>query len=185
MKTPKDIQVGDIIGTVLINKKQIEPYYSKTSMVFYGICQNCNSERKITSSHAGTILRGRGGGCHCSRRRKETDPEYRWRYQSYHQAAQKRGLDFNISYDVFLDITKENCYYCNAEPEMRPTHSKRWEFKFPMSGIDRMDSSRGYEVGNVVPCCSYCNQAKWDHDVKDFLEWIKRVYSHQYKENNA
>jgi hypothetical protein len=185
MKTSKDINVGDIVGTVLINKKQIEPYYKTTSMMFYGTCQNCNAEIKLKSSHANVILKGRGGGCHCSRRRVGTGSEYKWRYQSYMQAAKKRNLSWEIDYDKFLDITQQNCYYCNTEPEMRPSHHKRWDFKFPMSGIDRMDSSRGYEVDNVVPCCSYCNQAKWDHDIKDFLEWIKRVYSHQYKENNA
>jgi 5-methylcytosine-specific restriction endonuclease McrA len=182
MKTPKDIKVGEMIGTVLITKKQTESYYSKTSTMFYGICQNCNAERKITSSHAGVILKGRGGGCHCSRRRTETDPEYKWRYGSYSQAAHKRSLAFNISYELFLEITQKNCYYCNAEPEMRPTHSKRWDFTFPMSGIDRVDSSRGYEEDNVVPCCSHCNQAKWDYTTEEFLSWIKRVYEYQFQE---
>lgn len=180
MKTAKDINVGDIVGTILITKKQIEPYYSKTSMMFYGICQTCSVERKLTLSHVGVILKGRGGGCHCSRRRFGTDSEYKWRYQSYIQAAKKRSLSWNIEYKQFLEITKQKCYYCDAEPEMRPSHSKRWGFKFPMSGIDRIDSNRGYEIDNVVPCCSYCNQAKWDHDVQDFLLWIKRVYSHQF-----
>jgi hypothetical protein len=185
MKTSKDINVGDIVGTVLINKKQIEPYYKRTSMMFYGTCQNCNAERKLKSSHVNVILKGRGGGCHCSRRRDGADSEYKWRYQSYIQAAKKRNLSWEMDYDMFLDITQQNCYYCDAKPEMRPSHHKRWNFKFPMSGIDRIDSSRGYEIKNVVSCCSYCNQAKWDHDIQDFLEWIKRVYSHQFKENSA
>jgi len=185
MITPKDIKIGDLVGTVLIIDKRIEPYYSKTSTMFYAVCQNCKAERKITSSHLGAILRGRGKGCHCSRRGTDSETEYKWRYQSYIQSAKKRGLSWDIDYPQFLNITKNNCHYCNASPEMRPSHSKRWEFKFPMSGIDRIDSSRGYEADNIVACCSYCNQAKWDHDVKDFLEWIKRVYSHQYKENHA
>ena len=178
----KDIKVGDVVGTILIDKKQIEPHYSKTSTVFYGKCQECFSERRLTSSHVGMILKGRGAGCHCSRRSTGTESEYKWRYQSYIQAAKKRGLNWNIDYKQFLDITQQNCYYCGIKSEMRPSHSKRWDFKFPMSGIDRMNSNRGYEMDNVVPCCSYCNQAKWDHDVQNFLLWIKRVYSHQFQE---
>lgn len=178
----KDIKIGDIVGTILIDKKQIEPHYSKTSTIFYGKCEECFSERRLTSSHVGMILKGRGAGCHCSRRSTGTESEYKWRYQSYIQAAKKRELSWNIDYNQFLDITKQNCYYCGTKPEMRPSHSKRWDFKFPMSGIDRIDSSGGYEVSNVVACCSFCNQAKWDHDVQDFLLWIKRVYSHQFQE---
>ena len=178
----KNIEIGDIVGTILITNKQIEAHYSKTSTIFYGKCCQCNSERRLTSSHAGMILKGRGSGCHCSRRSTETESEYKWRYQSYIQSAKKRKLSWSINYNKFLEITTQHCYYCDAEPEMRPSHAKRWDFKFPMSGIDRMDSSRGYEIDNVVPCCSYCNQAKWDHDVKDFLLWIEKVYSHQVQE---
>jgi hypothetical protein len=182
MRTSKDIEVGDIVGTVLITKKKIEPHYGKTSMMFYGTCQKCGTERKLKSSHINVILKGRGGGCHCSRRRDVADSDYKWRYQNYIQAAKKRNLKWEIDYDYFLDITRKNCYYCNVEPEMRPSHHKRWDFKFPMSGIDRMNPSRGYEIDNIVPCCSYCNQAKWNHDVKDFLNWIKRVYNNQFQE---
>lgn len=180
MKSPKNVKVGDVVGTVLITKKQIEPYYSKTSTMFYGVCQNCNSERKMPPSHIGVILKGRGAGCHCSRRRYGTDSEYKWRYQNYIQAAKKRNLEWEINYNNFLDIVKKNCYYCGEKPEMRPSHSKRWDFKFPMSGIDRINSSAGYTKNNIVPCCSHCNQAKWDYTTEEFFSWIKKVYEYQF-----
>lgn len=171
-----------MVGTVLIAKRVVEPHYSRTSTIFYGKCQICRSERRLTSSHVGAILKGRGKGCHCSRRRTGTESEYKWRYQSYVQAAKKRGLEWNMQYSDFIDITQKNCYYCDAEPEMRPSHSKRWGFQFPMSGIDRIDPGIGYRLDNVVPCCSYCNQAKWDHTSQEFLEWVKKIYEFQFKE---
>jgi hypothetical protein len=181
MKKTIDILAGEVIGTILINDKRIEPHYSKTSTFFYGVCQNCNAEVRLTASHARMILDGRGSGCHCGRRRSDPDSDYKWRYQSYAQAAKKRNLSFNLSYDLFLEITQSRCYYCDAEPEMRPSHHKRWDFKFPMSGIDRVDSRKGYEKDNVVPCCTHCNRAKWDYDREDFLLWIKKVYNHQFR----
>lgn len=30
-------------------------------------------------------------------------------------------------------------------------------------------------VGNVVACCSMCNQMKWNYSKKEFLEQIKRI----------
>lgn len=174
MKTSKDIVTGDLVGSILISGKE--------GRVFFGTCQNCEEFRSINANHINAILKGRGKGCHCSRRRSDPMPELSWRFSNYERAAKKRGLTWELRMSDFLDITRENCYYCGAEPEMRPSHAKSWGYKFPMSGIDRMNSSRGYEIDNVVPCCSYCNQAKWDHDVQDFLLWIKRVYSHQFQE---
>ena len=182
MKTAKNINVGDIVGTVLVLSKQVEPHYNRTSMMFYGVCQKCGTERKLISSHVNVILRGRGGGCHCSRRRESTSSEYKWRYQSYIKAAKKRSLEWNLDYEQFLDITQQNCYYCGSEPEMRPSHHKRWDFKFPMSGIDRVNSEKGYVEGNIVPCCSHCNQAKWDYSTEEFLDWVKRIYTNQFQE---
>jgi hypothetical protein len=182
MKYLPEIDKGSTVGTILITNRQLEKHYSRTATFFYGVCQICNKEKKLISSHVGQILLGRGTGCRCSTRSTDTEPEYKWRYQSYNQAARKRNLEWDISYQQFIDITQKNCYYCGEEPEMRPSHGKRWDFKFPMSGIDRVDSKIGYKSNNVVACCSYCNQAKWDHDVQDFLLWVRKIYTHQFQE---
>jgi hypothetical protein len=53
------------------------------------------------------------------------------------------------------------------------------------NGIDRLDSSRGYEMGNVVPCCKQCNWAKNDIPYDEFLDWIKRVHRNLIEERRA
>jgi hypothetical protein len=59
-----------------------------------------------------------------------------------------------------------DCYYCG---------------KAPANGIDRIDSSRKYEKGNVVSCCSTCNYGKREMSTDEFLSWIRRVYEHKVK----
>lgn len=49
------------------------------------------------------------------------------------------------------------------------------------NGIDRVDSSLGYTVDNVVPCCKLCNQAKNNLSKQEFVDWVKRVYDHIHK----
>ena len=149
--------------------------------MFYGNCQVCGATVKLPSSHVGMILKGRGKGCHCSRRSTDTNSEYKWNYSNYGRNARLRGLTYLITLQEFMSLVKSNCAYCGLEPEMRPSHHKRWDFKFPMSGIDRKDPKRGYESDNVVPCCSFCNQAKWDHSEQDFLNWVNRVSAYQNK----
>jgi len=53
------------------------------------------------------------------------------------------------------------------------------------SGIDRLDSSKGYEPGNVVPCCKQCNWAKNDIAYDKFLEWIERVHFNLIEKRRA
>ena len=44
-----------------------------------------------------------------------------------------------------------------------------------MNGLDRKDNSLGYTIYNVLPCCSFCNQAKMDANYEDFINWANKV----------
>ena len=43
------------------------------------------------------------------------------------------------------------------------------------NGIDRIDNNIGYTIDNSVSCCKYCNFAKNDFLLDEFLLWIKRT----------
>jgi hypothetical protein len=47
--------------------------------------------------------------------------------------------------------------------------------------LDRIDSSKGYSISNVVPCCATCNKAKLAMPRDEFLGWIDRVYQFQHR----
>ena len=49
---------------------------------------------------------------------------------------------------------------------------------------DRVDSSLGYTVSNCVPCCKYCNQAKNDRSVSEFLAHARRIVEYQNAHQN-
>lgn len=53
------------------------------------------------------------------------------------------------------------------------------------NGIDRLNSSIGYEVDNCVPCCYICNRAKAQLDDKTFLNHITKIYNHRIKESST
>jgi hypothetical protein len=46
------------------------------------------------------------------------------------------------------------------------------------SGIDRINPSLGYVVGNVVPCCARCNVAKNNMSVEEFSAMLDRIRMH-------
>ncbi len=68
------------------------------------------------------------------------------RFAQSRAVAAKRGLVWNLSLEDFMYYAALPCYYW-------PSHKK----PETNSGLDRRDNTKGYEVGNVVPCCKDCN----------------------------
>lgn len=95
-------------------------------------------------------------------------------YSDYRRKAEKKGLIFDISYIQFLRTVKSNCYYCQKMPMRRAP--KAIDGIFYMNGIDRLDSTKGYIDGNIVPCCMTCNKMKSDLSKRDFVNAIKKIY---------
>jgi hypothetical protein len=91
--------------------------------------------------------------------------------------AQERGIDFELTEEDVLALVVQPCVYCNVETSRligsRSEHTP--EASFACNGIDRIDSSKGYSAGNVVPCCSDCNHGKQKLSVSEFILWARRV----------
>lgn len=94
------------------------------------------------------------------------------RLKNYKRNAKNRNLCFQLSKEEFIEITKKPCYYCGDFGFISPTNEK-------YNGIDRIDSQKGYEKNNVVPCCSNCNKMKLDLSQNDFLYHIQKIYEFQ------
>jgi len=95
-------------------------------------------------------------------------------YGFYKHSAKKKQRTFEITLDLFMEVVKRNCYYCGVEPN---NHFKT-EYDSEatvMHGIDRVDSSKGYELSNIVTCCKICNIAKRDLTVDKFKDWVIRI----------
>jgi hypothetical protein len=90
----------------------------------------------------------------------------------YMLGAKTRNLEVSISRDDFEKLFIQNCFYCNSIPlKIRKSHG----FTFAYNGVDRVDNTRGYIAGNVVPCCKICNAAKSAMSLEDFIAWIERL----------
>ena len=90
-----------------------------------------------------------------------------------------------ISFEDYCDLIKNNCIYCGLEPNRkikdRLNRDKLMSDTIvTVNGIDRFDSKKGYTKENSVPCCFECNRSKSDMSEIDFLNFIKRVYNHNF-----
>lgn len=97
----------------------------------------------------------------------------------YKRSAKSRGYSWGLDRDLFRSLTKQNCIYCGLPPSQSYlTHKSAFGY-YIYSGVDRIDNALGYEVDNVVPCCSVCNRAKSTMSSGEFLSWVERVHQHQ------
>ena len=103
------------------------------------------------------------------------------------KSAKKRGLNWAISYDFFLNSIYKICHYCDRPPQtttnpllhMGYSPEREKESTIVVNGFDRINSDLGYTETNVVTCCEQCNRAKLDYTVEEFLEWGKAFATKQ------
>ena len=103
-----------------------------------------------------------------------TEEKYNTIYCRYRKSAKQRGLEFNISLKEAAELFSSACVYCKQIPTNTCIRTKLMTYTY--TGIDRLDNNKGYIKNNVVPCCKYCNMAKYTNSVTDFLKHCERIY---------
>lgn len=90
--------------------------------------------------------------------------------------------DGNLTFDDFLQLTQQNCFYCNTLPKNKHTGFKKnsmvyktFNTYFVYNGLDRIDSTLPHNKENVLPCCFQCNWAKNDKTINEFVDWLQKL----------
>lgn len=74
-------------------------------------------------------------------------PETRFRDGKWR--AKNRGLSWTISFEEFKSLISTVCYYCSSDLS-----------KSIGTSLDRINNSKGYDIDNILPCCSICNRGR-------------------------
>lgn len=131
------------------------------------ICYGCHIEKPLdefTKSRSKRAFMGRLHECKvCHNERglvtRQTSPVQR--YSTYKYGAKIRNLFFSLTFEEFESFWSKPCYYCGDI--------------IVGIGLDRKDSSLGYQKGNIVSCCSRCNYAKKNQTEAEFISMCKKV----------
>ena len=91
----------------------------------------------------------------------------------YKAGAKRRGYKWEINNESFEKIVKQPCFYCGTNYGSVKNING---YNFQYNGIDRIDSDKGYNLDNVVPCCRWCNQAKSTMSQSDFYNWVQKIH---------
>lgn len=93
------------------------------------------------------------------------------------RSAIKRDIDYDITIDELLriwELQNGKCALTGIELSF-PKHSKDYS---NTASLDRIDSNKGYVVGNVQWVHKIINIMKMDLDQSDFINWCKAVANH-------
>jgi len=157
-------------------------------------CHSCGDEFVARKDH---ILRKKKPqlGCGCNKSKPSGRKAYnakpdgmasaRLVWNGYRIRSKKKNIAFELSFEDFLVITKQNCRYCDSPPNQGHMNvfkegvragQKRLNGSYKYNGIDRLDPMSGYVHGNIAPCCKYCNSAKSNRSEVEFIEWAKMLH---------
>lgn len=153
----------------------------------YGIfmCE-CGNSKRLRISHVtsnnktGTFTKS----CGCLLKDKEAvkkrtnnlikkDAAYNYVLKMYKRHAEKRGYEFNLSYDYVKEIIHKPCFYCG---NTNSNKTSKFINNISYNGIDRVNNSIGYHHWNCVPCCFSCNKMKMDLNIEDFIKKVTTIY---------
>jgi transposase len=158
------------------SQKTYKGHYESRSHV---VC-DCGNTLTVFNS---TLRAKNTSSCGCRINRKNPDAVWvRIRCQ-IESGARLRGLDMNLTNAQLKYVCALPCAYCDS-PAMNKLKGRKagrstTETIHSYSGIDRVDSKKGYIPGNVLPCCRFCNRAKSNASLKEFLDWLAKFGSVQ------
>ncbi len=91
-----------------------------------------------------------------------------YRFNLLRAKSKHREMPMELSFEAYKALIEgKNCHYCGLSVFSSG------------SGLDRLDSNKGYIEGNCVPCCYRCNVMKGDLPTDEFYEQVERILAHR------
>jgi len=187
--------VGNKFGRLLVQSKN--NIKGNRRQVRWDCICDCGNNHTVTGE---SLRSGKSKSCGCLGKEaryvknKNNDREKAMLQLVYSSLKKRHKLKWNnsnvIDFEKFKELSLSNCFYCgcepsNTQPDIRYENRKGekekiiiTDYVLKYNGIDRKNSSKGYEIENVLPSCRKCNVAKLDANIDDFKNHIIKIYNH-------
>lgn len=100
-----------------------------------------------------------------SRRRIDTRTKIKDYIAKCEKGNKPEGVEFNLLFEDAEAYCLSDCYYCGYYPKDEQQ----------INGIDRVDNTEGYYLGNCVSCCANCNIMKGKTLIDNFIKRCKHL----------
>ncbi len=100
-----------------------------------------------------------------------TDVEYARKYLASEASATHRGIEFSLSFGEYKKLyNRKKCYYTGKKLKHKDNFS-----------LDRIDNTKGYVPGNVVPCDKVINGLKNNLTIEQIKLLYVGILKHEAK----
>jgi hypothetical protein len=162
-------------GEVEVLRKVPNPNSNTSTQAFWECLCSCGN----VFTTAGQAARRLKTGCRrCfAARSRIMGAALSFLFSQYRNEARQADRAFELTLEEFRKLVSSNCAYCGLQPQqvIKTAHDV-----LLYNGIDRIDSRKGYVIGNCNPCCKICNYAKHNKSKEEFLIWLKRAYEFNF-----
>lgn len=184
----------DMTGRIYNYWKVLEPDIEKSkgkALYWKSECLKCKTVYSVWGANIRSGLSkqcakcGNGHGHELQKgqiRTKRTPEEsaYHYLYNQLKKGAKKRNLKWELTREQVRRLVTSSCAYSGHAPSLicfplkhqGLSRKNETEAKIVRGGIDRVDSSKGYTMDNVVPCCTTCNTAKMSMSAEAFEKYL-------------
>lgn len=148
----------------------------------YWICKcDCGITKEIRASH---LLKGYSKSCGCSHHLKNKNNS-NWKgyedipldfFSNVKRGAESRNIEFNITIEYLWELLlRQNKKCALSGIDLSFSETRKNKDKSKTVSVDRIDSSKGYEHGNVQWVHKQINIMKNSLSDKEFIEFCIRV----------
>lgn len=194
---PKADYTGQRRGRLLVQKAIIEPDSFRNNWGLWKCICDCGKEVEVRGDYIKSRTKN---SCGCLR----NEAAKAWKRKRSHEtvtltaqygAHRRMARDKNsnpLPKDVWKSIIALPCYYCGdidtrnvatsadykkySGPNL--TDEERLMCEKKINGIDRIDSDKGYNIDNVVSCCTRCNWMKSNQSVTNFIKKTEQIHTY-------
>jgi hypothetical protein len=185
---------GDRYGRLVITGAgPVERRKGDNSTIYTATCI-CDCGKSVTCK-LNSLRTGKTTSCGCLRKERERHfrtPESAALHNilnRYKSGARTRGHLWALTREQYKQvhiIGSSPCVYCGAPPVnkeavtgevQRRAYTTEWAAaqRCLWTGLDRIDSTKGYTLENIQACCSVCNRMKLDLTEERFLAHINKI----------
>jgi hypothetical protein len=124
------------------------------------VCRECEREQANGEFHSNKHNRD-GLASYCRACTREKDMLPRNRYSRIRALIRGREpAAFDISFEEWHALVQKPCFYCG------------WKVDNFGRSMDQLIPQGGYRIGNVVPCCGFCNGIKGSNLTVDEMKRV-------------
>jgi hypothetical protein len=174
---PIGTRYGNLVVLKALNPKNKKGSDAPSSLSSRSLCRCDCGRRRIAFNE--DVRSGNTTTCGCRINLRNLDSEWIRVFHGYLSGASGRGTKFNLSLEQLKQVCLKPCYYCGTKESnvaIPPKRGHRSRTPLRYNGIDQVVACGGYDLGNVLPCCCFCNRAKANLILDEFVSWINRLF---------